>query len=249
MLVPWHQPGHWTYGALLLAEGEVAYHDSLGGGHGPCETTAGAQLRDMAVALCDRMAMPVSGWQVRWGSAAHQGRTRDCGVHVLMGIRRWALQGRSPAWRLNGVDARMHIVTELVRGSLAGGLEPRGKCEQQPRPGRRERRRGASRRARKERERTDGGPLPMRRRTEGGLLRPTLQQPGLAGGAQQRATRQLRRQTALHEPSARSVGRRQHQRRTVPGSAAVNQDTKIQLFQFPTPEEKTNSSTNPASPG
>ena len=80
VLVPWHTPGHWTYGALRLADGEVVYHDSLGGGVGHCANEASAQLRDMAAVLCDRLALQETRWQVKWGSAAHQGKTRDCGV-------------------------------------------------------------------------------------------------------------------------------------------------------------------------
>ena len=52
VLVPWHTPGHWTYGALRLADGEVIYHDSLGGGVGKC-TDAGAGVGACGGACAD----------------------------------------------------------------------------------------------------------------------------------------------------------------------------------------------------
>ena len=206
VLVPWHTPGHWTYGALRLADGEVVYHDSLGGGVGHCANEASAQLRDMAAVLCDRLALQETRWQVKWGSAAHQGKTRDCGVHVLTGMRRWALQGRSTAWRINGVDARMHIITELVRGALSGGLEPRGKCAHQPRQGRRERRRGG----RRERmvQLVDSGDEPRgRQQGSDGLRSVQLPRTRLDRSRQRQAGRQ--REVGPSAAGDRGPGRRQ----------------------------------------
>ena len=77
----------------------------------------------------------------RGGQSRHQGATRDCAVHVAMGMRRWALSGGSAAWAIRGVDVRLHMVTELVSGEVSGGHWPRGRSRMRKRPGPRERRR------------------------------------------------------------------------------------------------------------